>query len=77
MNDVIITGRRLRCELWTAGFCLFLAILVNGYAIIAYKTPWSELVTAWRMTLAVAAVLYVLWGVVRLGIAGVKRIARR
>ena len=66
MNDVTISGRRLRCEAVTAGVCVLLAVLVNAYAIVAYKTSWSELYTAWRMTLAVAGVAYVGWSVLRL-----------
>ncbi|HEX9107968.1 MAG TPA: hypothetical protein VF832_12085 [Longimicrobiales bacterium] len=63
----------MRRELATAGLCLLLALLVNAGAIVAYRTHWIELLTTSHLTLLLALVLYVVWGVLRLAWTAARR----
>ena len=77
MKDMVISSRRLRIELWMLLLCLVLAFAVNAYAILTFKTHWIELLTTWRVTGAVALVIYILSALLRLIFAGVKQLFRR
>ena len=59
MKDTIITTRRKRIELWTLLTCFLIGNLANLYAIISYKTPFSEMLTSIFYVLAFSCVLYV------------------
>ncbi len=58
MRQITLSLPDLKKEALIAGGCLLLAFALNVYAIIAFKTPWSELITALFWVLAIAAVLY-------------------
>jgi hypothetical protein len=77
MKDVLISGRRIACELQIFLGCFVLALALNAYAIHEYNTQWKELLTTLHITLAVAIVIYVLLGIVRFLIAGAARLFRR
>ena len=77
MKDLVISRQRLRREAWVLLGCIVLACLTNACAIIAYKTNWSELLTAWQVTLGLALGLYVLFALPRLVWAGIIRLIRR
>lgn len=69
MKDLVIPARTIGRELRIAATCVLLAFGLNAYAIARFKTPWSELVTTLPVTLAVAAVVYLVFATVRLLIA--------
>lgn len=77
MKDLVIPGRRIVREVLIFLGCFVVAFFVNVYAIHKYKTEWRELVTTLHITAAVAGVLYVLLGVLRIVICGVARVFRR
>jgi hypothetical protein len=76
MKDVVIPARTFQREALVLLLCVALALLVNACAIIAYKTQWSELLTAWRYTLALALVLYGALILPRLCWAGLRRLLK-
>ena len=77
MKDVLISSRRIACELWIFVGCFLFALALNIFSIIKYKTEWKELLTTLHITLALAIVIYVLLGIVRLLVCGVMRLFRR
>jgi len=74
MKDLVIPAKFLRREVLVLLACVALALLINAAAIVAYKTQWSELLTAWRYTLALALALYALFFLPRLGWAVLRRL---
>ncbi len=66
MKDTLITARRKKIELLTLLACFVIANLVNLYAIISYKTPFSEMLTSIFYVLAFSCVLYVFWTILRI-----------
>ena len=74
MKDTILTAKRKKLELMTLLGCFILANLANLYAIIAYKTPFTELVTSIFYVLIFTCALYVFWGILRILFYGVKAI---
>lgn len=77
MKDVLISGRRVAQEFGIFFACFVLALGLNVYSIIKYKTEWKELLTTLHITLALAIVIYVLLGILRFLICGVARLFRR
>ena len=77
MKDVLISGRRVTRELMIFCACFAVALAMNIFAIIKYQTDWKELITTLHITLALAIVIYVLLGILRLLICGVSRLFRR
>jgi hypothetical protein len=77
MKDVLISGRRIGREFMIFVGCFVIAFAVNVYSIIKFKTAWSELLTTFHITLLLAVVIYVLFGVLRLIICGVSRLFGR
>ncbi|MDR1814514.1 MAG: hypothetical protein LBR18_06660 [Tannerella sp.] len=66
MKDITITAARQKTELkWIAG-CFVAAILLNVAAIIAYKTPWSELFSQILWVLVITIILYALSAAIRI-----------
>ncbi len=66
MKDIIITGRRVRCELWIFAACVALMELVNIFAIFKYDGKWTEVFTNLGFVVAYAAGAYVVLAVVRI-----------
>ncbi len=72
MKDLVISAKFIRREIPMLLLSILLALAINVYAIIAFKTQWIELLTTWHITLMLALGLYVLlivprlcWGVLR------------
>ena len=77
MRDIVISQQRIRRELQIFIVCILVALAVNVYSIVHFKTHWTELFTTFHITLAVAAALFVLLALLR-GIAFCsRRILRR
>lgn len=72
MKNTVITARRKRIELWTLLVCFLMGNLANLYAIISYKTPFSEMLTSIFYVLAFSCVLYVFWTLLRLLFYGIR-----
>jgi hypothetical protein len=77
MKDVLISGRRIARELMIFCGCFVIALGMNVFAIIKYKTEWKELLTTLHITLALALVIFVLFGLLRLLVCGLARLFRR
>jgi len=72
MKDTIITARRKKIEINSILACFIIAFLLNVYAVIAYKTPLSELFWSLGYVVVTACVLYGVWVVLRLIVYGIK-----
>lgn len=66
MKDTVITAARKRTELWTAGACFLLAVLVNAGSILHFHTPFYEIFTQIGYTTVIAVAFYVIWSGLRL-----------
>jgi hypothetical protein len=73
MKDTIITVKRKKKEIITLTVCFIIANLVNLYAIVQYKTAYTELLTSLGYVLVLTLALYVLWTVIRLIFYAIKR----
>lgn len=60
MKDTVIGAAAKRRELLAAGCCFAAACLVNVYAIVRYRTAWSELGSQLGYVVCLAAGFYVL-----------------
>jgi hypothetical protein len=77
MKDVQISGRRITREERIFLGCFIFALGLNVFSIIKYQTAWKELLTMLPATLAIAIVLYVVLGALRLIVCGIARLFRR
>jgi len=77
MKNIIIPGRRIARELLILIGCVVIALVVNIYAILKYKTEWKELVTTLHITIVLGVIIYIALGIVRLILAGAARLFRR
>lgn len=73
MKDLVIGQARIKRELLVLLFCFIAAVLTNVYAIATRGTEWSELVSQLHVTLAVGVVFYVVLGLPRLVISGIRK----
>lgn len=69
MKDIIITGRRIRCELLIFAACAAVMELINIYAIFRYDGRWTEVFTNLGFVVAYSVGAYAVLAVVRI-IAG-------
>ncbi len=74
MPNIYISHRRIRVELVSLAVCFLIATGLNIYAIIHYKSPFSELWTSILYVLMATAFFYAVWTLLRLIVYGVKRI---
>ncbi len=77
MKDTLITARRKKIELRTWLICFVIANACNLYAIIVYKTSFTELLTAFFYVLLFACTLYVLWTILRILFYGIVKLFDR
>ena len=77
MKDFTITVSRQKRELWTAGICLLIAILINAGAIIYYHTPFTELFSQIGYTVILALCLYAVYTAARILVWLIARIFKR
>ena len=74
MPNIYISHRRIRAELVSLAVCFLIATGLNIYAIIHYKSPFSELWTSILYVLMATAFFYAVWTLLRLLVYGIKRI---
>ena len=67
--DRHISARRVRRETVWLEVCVLLVEILNAWAIAAYGTPWTELVTSLGYVVAAGIVLYVALAVLRFVVA--------
>ena len=60
MKDITISAKRIRTELRWLLLGFVLAIVLNIYSIIKFKTSWSELVSSLHILLVMALIIYVI-----------------
>jgi hypothetical protein len=73
MKEIIISKARCKIELITLLACCIIACLFNLGAIIIYKSPAIELITALGYVLIFGIALYVLWSLIRLAVYVIKK----
>jgi len=74
MRDIIIKATRIKTELLTLLVCFVVANLLNVYAILTYKTSFSELFTQLGYVFIFSVVLYLLWSLLRVIFYLIKKI---
>ena len=74
MPNIYISHHRIRVELVSLAVCFLIATGLNIYAIIHYKSPFSELWTSILYVLMATAFFYAVWTLLRLLVFGIKRI---
>jgi uncharacterized membrane protein len=65
MNDIIIPHKRVKREIWTLVSCFVIANLINLYAIITFKTKFTELFTMIGYVVVTSLALYFVWSLLR------------
>ena len=76
MKDIVITQARIKREFLVLLLCFVAAVFFNIYAIVTKGTQWSELFSQLHLTIAVAIVFYLLAGLVRIPVAGIRRLVK-
>ena len=74
MPNIYISHHRIRVELVSLAVCFLIATGLNIYAIIHYKSPFSELWTSILYVLMATAFFYAVWTLLRVLVYGIKRI---
>lgn len=74
MPNIYISHHRIRVELVSLAVCFLIATGLNIYAIIHYKSPFSELWTSILYVLMATAFFYAVWTLLRLLVYGIKKI---
>lgn len=77
MKDFIISGTRIRRELWWLAACLGVAYALNIFAIVHWDRPLSELYMTLGYVVTLAFMLYLILLVLRLLIWGCAVLAKR
>ena len=66
MQDIIITSKRLKKELYLLLFCFIITNIIHIAAIISYQTSWWELLSQMGYVLVISIALYLLLWLIRL-----------
>lgn len=74
MRDIKITAQRQKTELRAWLVCLAIAFALNVYAIIAYESPATELVTSLLYVLTFSLALYAAWVAIRIVFYAIQKI---
>jgi hypothetical protein len=77
MKDSVITAKRKKTELITLLICFIMANLANLYAIVSYKTSFSELFTSLGYVFVASFVLYGIWTLLRIVTYGLGNVFRK
>lgn len=77
MRNITLTAKRQKTELITLLVCFIIVNLANLYAIIAYNTNFTELITSLGYVAVAAVALYVLWTIIRLIAYGISLLFRK
>lgn len=66
MNDIVISSKRQKKELFLWSVCFIISFMINAIAIIIYDTQWKELFTHIGYVFFLSFILYGLLAVLRL-----------
>ncbi len=77
MKDSIISAKSKKRELNIFIIAFVVAFILNIISIIAYNTDWIEVLSALHYVLLFAIVLYIIQGIIRLIIWGIRRLASK
>ena len=77
MNDILITSKQLKRELYTLLACFLIAFACNIGAIIYYQSPATELYSSLHYVVLFSLFLYVIWAILRLVAGLIGRLLRR
>ena len=74
MKDLVISGKRIKTEIWVFVACVVAMELLNIYSIIRYRGEWSEVIMSIGYVVTASVIVYLLIGVLRLIVAGIMKI---
>ncbi|MGQ1784812.1 MULTISPECIES: hypothetical protein [unclassified Saccharicrinis] len=74
MKDIVLKGTSVRKELRILLIVFLIAFGLNIYSIITYKTLWGELLTSLGFVAILAIIFYLIVGVIRLLVLGVRKL---
>jgi hypothetical protein len=77
MKDTIIKGSVKRRELIYFIISLTIAFILNIYSIIRYDTEWIEIFSSLHIVLLLSVIIYVLIGILRLLIMGIRKLINK
>ncbi|MGM0532332.1 MAG: hypothetical protein ACQER7_13385 [Bacteroidota bacterium] len=77
MKDSVISAKAKKRELTIFIILLIASFIANIISIMAYNTDWIEVVSALHYVLLFAIVLYIIQGIIRLIIWGIRRLVSR
>ena len=77
MKDSIISAKVKKRELNVFIIAFVVAFILNIISIIAYNTQWIEVVSSLHYVLLFAIVLYIIQGIIRLIIWGIRQLVSR
>lgn len=77
MKDSIISAKTKKRELNIFIIAFVVAFILNIISIIAYNTQWIEVVSSLHYVLLFAIVLYIIQGIIRLIIWGIRQLVSR
>lgn len=74
MKDIVITGAKVRRELFILLACFIASCGCNVYAVIHYERPAVELISCIGYVVVFALIIYLVLGILRLLALAVKSI---
>lgn len=74
MKDLVISGKRIKTEIWVFVACVVAMELLNIYSIIRYRGEWTEVIMSIGYVVTASVIVYLLIGVLRLILAGIMKI---
>ena len=74
MKDLVISGKRIKTEIWVFVACVVAMELLNIYSIIRYRGEWTEVIMSIGYVVTASVIIYLLIGVLRLIVAGIMKI---
>lgn len=74
MKDLVISGKRIKTEIWVFVACVVAMELLNIYSIIRYRGEWTEVIMSIGYVVTASVIVYLLIGVLRLIVAGIMTI---
>lgn len=77
MKDTVISGKNKKRELTIFGTAFIVAFILNIISIIEYNTEWIEIVSSLHYVFLLAIILYIIQGIIRLIIWGIKKLVVR
>ena len=66
MKDIVIPGKRIKQELRILAITIGIAVVLNLFSIIKFKTNWVELVSQLHVVIALGIAIYILVFLLRL-----------